>query len=124
VRTDLTGQVNLLGGVSTFTDLSFSVPGAAARMHETYDLLNHKIDLHGQMQVDSKISNTESGAKALLLKVIEPFFKKKKKGEIVPVRISGTYEHPSFGIDINDKKAPQVPEPTPPSKNVAPPPRN
>jgi hypothetical protein len=125
VLTDLTGQVSLLGGTSTFSDLSFSVPGAAARMHGTYNLLNHKIDLHGQMQVDSKISNTTTGAKALLLKAIEPFFKKKKKGEIVPVRISGTYEHPTFGLDLNDKKAQKVPEPTPrPSKNVPPSSRN
>ena len=125
VLTDLTGQVNLVGGTSTFSDLSFSVPGAAARMHGTYNLLNHKIDLHGQMQVDSKISNTTSGAKALLLKAIEPFFKKKKKGEIVPVQISGTYEHPTFGLDLNDKKAQTVPEPTTtPSKNVPPSSRN
>jgi hypothetical protein len=122
VLTDLTGQLNLLGGTATFSDLSFGVPGAAARMHGTYNLLDHKIDLHGQMQVDSKISNTESGAKALLLKVMEPFFKKKKKGEVVPIRISGTYEHPSFGLDLNDKKAQTVPEPaTKPSENVSPP---
>jgi hypothetical protein len=112
--TDLTGQVNLAGGTSTFSDLSFGVPGASARMHGTYNLLDHKIDLRGQMQVDSKISNTETGAKALLLKMMEPFFKKKKKGEIVPVRISGTYEHPTFGLDLNDKNAQKVPEPTPP----------
>jgi len=109
----LTGQVGLLGGTARFSDLAFGVPGASARMHGTYDLLNHKIDLHGQMQVDSKISNTESGPKALLLKAIEPFFKKKKKGEVVPVRISGTYEHPSFGLDLNDKNAQKAPEPVP-----------
>ena len=120
VLTDLTGQVNLLGGVSTFSDLSFTVPGAAARMHGTYDLFSHKVDLHGQMQVDSKISNTEKGPKAFLLKVMDPFFKKKKKGEIVPVRISGTYEHPRFGLDLNDKKAQTVAEPAKPSKSVPP----
>jgi hypothetical protein len=125
VLTDLRGQVNLLGGTATFSDLSFGVPGASARMHGTYNLLNHKVDLHGQMQVDSKISNTETGAKAFLLKMMEPFFKKKKKGEIVPVRISGTYEHPGFGLDLNDKKAQKVPDPAPmPSKNVPPSPRN
>jgi hypothetical protein len=111
VLMDLTGQVDVLGGVSRFSDLSFNVPGAAARMHGTYNLLNHKIDLRGQLQVDSKISNTESGTKAFLLKMMEPFFKKKKKGEIVPVRISGTYEHPTFGLDLNDKKAQKVAEP-------------
>jgi len=37
--------------------------------------------------------------------------KKRRRGEIVPVRISGTYEHPTFGLDLNDKKARKVPEP-------------
>jgi hypothetical protein len=111
VLMDLKGQVELLGGVSRFSDLSFNVPGAAARMHGTYNLLNHKIDLRGQLQVDSKISNTESGTKAFLLKMMEPFFKKKKKGEIVPVRISGTYEHPTFGLDLNDRNEQKVPPP-------------
>lgn len=114
VLTDLTGQVDAVDGVATFADLSFGVPGATARMHGTYNLLNYKIDLRGQMRVDSKISNTEKGGKALLLKMIEPFFKKKKKREIVPVRISGNYHHPSFGLDLNDKKAQKVPEPSGP----------
>lgn len=121
VLMDLRGRVELSGGISRFYDLSFGVPGASARMHGTYDLIGHKIDLRGQMQVDSKISNTESGPKAFLLKVMEPFFKKRKKGEIVPVRISGTYEHPTFGLDLNDKKAQKVPPPEPaPSQNDKP----
>jgi len=113
VLTDLTGQVDLQKGISRFSDLSFGVPGAAARMHGDYNLIDHKIDLRGQLRVDSKISNTEGGSKAFLLKMMEPFFKKKKKGEIVPVRISGTFEHPSFGLSLNDKKAQTAPPPKP-----------
>jgi hypothetical protein len=30
------------------------------------------------------------------------------------VRISGTYEHPSFGLDLNDKKAQEVDPPSHP----------
>jgi hypothetical protein len=112
VLTDLTGQVALNNGLADFSDLSFDVPGATARMQGTYNLINHKVDLRGQMQLDSKISNTSSGAKALLLKMMDPFFKKRKKGEILPVRISGTYEKPSFGLDLKDKKAQQVAPPS------------
>jgi hypothetical protein len=114
VLTDLSGRVTLNGGVANLADLSFGVPGAAARMEGTYSLLNYKVDLRGQMQVDTKISNTTNGAKALLLRVMDPFFKKRKKGEILPVRISGTYQNPSFGLDLKDKKAKQV---APPSHN-------
>ncbi|MGA8620801.1 MAG: AsmA-like C-terminal region-containing protein [Candidatus Sulfotelmatobacter sp.] len=109
--TDVSGQVELLRGTARFADLSFGVPGAAARLHGTYNLINYQIDVRGQMKVQSKISNTESGTKAFLLKAVEPFFKKKKKGEIVPVRISGTYDDPTFGLDLDDKNA----------QNVAPP---
>ena len=108
VLTDLNGRVVLAEGIAQFSDLRFSVPGAKARVHGTYDILNHKIDLHGRMRVDSNISKTETGFKSLLLKVLDPIFKKKKKGEVVPVYIRGTYEKPQFGLDLaqNDQKKP------------------
>ena len=100
VLSDLKGQVKLEGGVARFSDLSFGVPGAQAHLHGTYNIINHGIDLHGTMRVDTKISKTTSGIKALLLKVMDPFFKKKKKGEVVSVHIGGTYEKPDFGLDL------------------------
>jgi hypothetical protein len=110
--TDLAGRVVVDNGTANFANLSFGVPGATARMQGTYNLINYKIDLHGQMKVQTKISNTESGAKAVLLKMMDPFFKKRKKGEILPVRIGGDYGHPTFGLDLDDKKAQQVGMPT------------
>lgn len=103
VMTGLAGQVELLDGVARFSDLSFEIPGAKARMHGTYNIITHRIDLHGRMRVDTKISKTEQGVKALLLKIMDPIFKKKKKGEIVPVHIAGTYEKPQFGLDLTQQ---------------------
>jgi hypothetical protein len=100
VLTDLKGRVVLEHGVASFSDLSFHIPGAGARLHGTFNLLNYKIDLHGDMRVDTQISKTSSGMKALLLKAMDPLFKKKKKGEVVPVHIGGTYNHPNFGLDL------------------------
>jgi hypothetical protein len=108
VLTDLSGTEDLDGGRATFSDLSFGVPGAAARLHGTYNLITEKIDLRGQMKLDSKLSNTQSGPKALLLKAIDPFFKKRRTKEIIPVRIAGTYTHPTFGLDLEDKNAQNV----------------
>ena len=106
VLTDLKGTVDLSGGVAYFHDIEFGVPGATAHLHDTYNILNHRINLHGEMKVDTKISKTSSGVKALLLKIMDPLFRKKKKGEIVPVHILGTYEKPQFGLDLanNEKK--------------------
>jgi hypothetical protein len=108
VLTDLSGREDLAGGTARFSDLSFGVPGAAARLHGTYNLITEKIDLRGQLKLDSKLSNTQNGPKAFLLKAIEPFFKKRKTREIVPVRIAGIYTHPTFGLDLEDKNAQNV----------------
>jgi hypothetical protein len=107
VVSDLKGHATVVGGTATFSDLSFGIPGAAAKMHGTYSLITHKVDLRGTMQVDSKISDTTTGMKSMVLKLMDPFFKKrKKKGEIVPVHIGGTYDKPTFGLDLGDQNQP------------------
>jgi hypothetical protein len=86
--------------IATFKDLYFGVPGALAQMHGTYEILTEKIDLHGTLRVDNKLSKGSSGFKAALLKVAEPFFKKKKHAEIVPIKMGGTFNQPTYGLDI------------------------
>ena len=100
VISDLAGQVALQSGIAGFSALSFGIPGATALMHGKYGVIDHKVDLHGTMKVDTKISKTTTGMKSFLLKMMDPFFKKARKGEIVPIHIAGTYEHPQFGLDI------------------------
>jgi hypothetical protein len=105
VMTDLKGKVALIEQVAHFSDVSFTIPGAHAQMHGTYSVSEpYRINLHGQMRVDTRISKTTTGMKSFLLKVMDPIFKKKKKGEIVPVHIQGTYEKPDFGLDLGSKQ--------------------
>ncbi len=102
VLTDLTGHVTLQRGVARFSELAFGIPGAKARMHGTYSILNYGVDLHGRMHVETRISKTSSGVKALLLKLMDPIFKKRQRGEVVPIRIQGTYQKPQFGLDLTN----------------------
>jgi hypothetical protein len=97
------GHVELFNGVATFPELIFTVPGADARMHGTYNLLNEKIDLHGALKMDAKFSQSTSGIKALFAKVLDPFLNK-KEGSVVPVLVDGTYANPHFGLDLNPIK--------------------
>jgi hypothetical protein len=95
----------MVEALAHFTELSFSIPGAHAEMHGTYGLVEpHRVNLHGQMRVETRISKTTSGVKSFVLKIIDPIFKKKKKGEIVPVHILGTYDKPDFGLDLGNKQ--------------------
>jgi len=97
---NLKGHVVLKDAIATFSDLSFSVPGALAHMHGTYGLLTEQVDLHGTLQVNNKLSKGSKGIKSFLLKVVEPFLKKKNAGEIVPIKVGGTIHHPSYGLDV------------------------
>jgi hypothetical protein len=38
-----------------------------------------------------------------MLKMLDPFFKKKNAGYVTPVKIAGTYSHPSFGLDLSGR---------------------
>jgi hypothetical protein len=98
VMTDLKGDVVLKDGVATFSPVSFAVPGAEADMKGTYNLLNKRIALHGKMRMLATVSQATTGAKSIFLKVLDPFYKKKKKGAgaEVPIRMTGTYGHTHF----------------------------
>jgi hypothetical protein len=107
IVSNLSGHVDLRRGVATLSDISFEVPGALANMQGTFNLENHKVDLHGTLKTDAEFSHMTSGLKSVLLKPFNAFFKKKHVGAVVPAHLIGTYEHPEAGLDIFPKGAPQ-----------------
>ncbi len=104
VVSDLKGRVSLREGTATFSSLSFSVPGAIANMHGTYNVITHRIDLHGTLSMQASLSQAAGGMKSILLKPLDPFFKKHNYGAVVPVQITGTYSNPSFKVSLTGKK--------------------
>lgn len=101
VIASLKGHVVLREGTARFTKVSFSVPGADARMFGTFNLLNDRINFHGKLKTEVKFSQTLGGGiKSVLLKPFDPFFKKKPTGAVIPVYMIGTYDYPRFGIDL------------------------
>ena len=102
VLTDLKGDVVMKDGVATFSPVSFAMPGAAADMKGTYNLLNKRIDLRGKMRMLATVSQATTGAKSVFLKILDPFYKKKKKGAgaEVPIKMTGTYGHTHFSAGL------------------------
>jgi len=49
--------------------------------------------------MDAKLSQVTSGIKSLLLKPVDPFFRKNGKTEL-PIKITGTRDHPAFGLNF------------------------
>ncbi len=96
----LQGQVDLLDAVAHFSQVSFFVPGAAADMHGAYNFNDERVNFQGEMKVDKKFSKT---AQSLPSHVItwageKLFAKSTGAGEILHVELTGTYDHPSFGL--------------------------
>jgi hypothetical protein len=90
-------------GVAEFPDLVFDLEGASARLKGTYQLASERLDLHGEVWIAAKLSQTATGAKALLLKAAQPFFHDKHGGSHIPIKITGTRSDPQFSLDIGGK---------------------
>ena len=100
---NLRGHVTVADGIASFSNLSFSMPGAYARMHGTYSLIDYRVDLHGTLVTRGKISEATSGIKSVLVKAITPFLKKKSGVQIVPFKITGSYRHTMVSLDVAPK---------------------
>lgn len=99
VVSNLKGHVTLRDGVAHLNNVAFDVPGAQAVVSGTYSLLTKKVDLSGRMHMVAELSKTTTGVKSILLKAIEPFMHKSKhKESVVAIRISGTYDHPTYVV--------------------------
>jgi hypothetical protein len=76
------------------------VPGAHVSLDGQYDLPSGRIDFTGTAKLDATISQMTTGWKHVLLKPVDPLFKRDGVGTVLPIRISGTRGSPSFQLDI------------------------
>jgi AsmA-like C-terminal region len=98
---DLRGRVTVLNGIAQFAQLSARDGDASALLRGSYDLSNEQVNMHGNLTTEASLTKTTSGIKAVFAKAIEPLFKKGPHRKVVPVKISGTFHHPIFGLDMN-----------------------
>ena len=97
------GAFSLNDGVLRLPGLRFSVRGARVDLDGRYTLRSQGLDFVGALRLDAPVSRTVTGFKSLLLRPIDPLFRRDGAGTLLPIRISGTVDQPDFGVDI--KKA-------------------
>ena len=98
VASDFTGRFVLGNGVLSLPSVTFAVPGAAVELTGRYSLTAETIDFKGNLYLDAKISQTMTGWKSWLLKIVDPLFRKNGR-TLIPIKIQGTRTQPSFGLD-------------------------
>jgi hypothetical protein len=99
VISKMQGSYHLENQVMTFRTLAFEVPGAAVSVTGNYNLADDKLDFHGALKLDAKLSQTMTGWKRWLRKPADPFFAKNGAGTFLKIKIEGNAHQPKFGLD-------------------------
>ena len=64
-----------------------------------YALRRETLNFNGELMMDAKVSQAAGGGvKGMVLKVLDPIFEKNGR-TVIPIKISGTRQAPSFGLD-------------------------
>ena len=101
VATEFEGRFKLADGTLSLAALKFRIPGAAVHLDGTYGLRSEALAFDGTLRMQATISEAAGGGvRSVLLKIVDPFFKKKGAGTVLPIKVRGTREHPKFGLDV------------------------
>jgi hypothetical protein len=92
------GRFELADGQLALSTLTFNVPGAIVELSGQYSLTREILAFNGSLYMDAKVSQTTTGWKSLMLKVVDPMFRKDGR-TVIPIKIGGTRDEPSFGMD-------------------------
>ena len=104
VQSQMEGQFVMEDGKLTFSKLDYTLPGADVKLAGEYTLDGDKFEFAGKVRTNAKLSQmVASKWKSVLLKPVDPFFKKNGAGAEIPVKVSGTKSAPRFGLNLRHK---------------------
>ena len=58
------------------------------------------MDLRGTLRLRATLSETTTGLRSLLLKAVDPLFRRKDAGTVLPITITGSHDKPAFKVDV------------------------
>lgn len=99
VLSELKGRFVMRHGTIRFSNVSFAMPGARVNVAGTYVLRSEALDFRGSVRMNAKLSQTTTGTKSFLLKLVDPIFRK-RNATVIPITIGGTAAQPKFGLDV------------------------
>lgn len=105
IDSTMKSDFQMAGGVVTLQNLNYSVPGALIQLKGTYGMDGGALDFVGSAKLQATVSEMVGGWKGMLLKPADRFFKKNGAGTEVPIRVGGTREEPTFGIEFDRFKS-------------------
>lgn len=104
VLSGFAGRYTLRDGQLNISRLQFGVQGADVVLEGTYGLRGERLDFTGELKLDATVSQTTTGFRSVLLRAVDPFFRKRGAGTVLPIRISGSVGQPEFKLNLFAKK--------------------
>lgn len=93
------GRFRQRNGVLRLNDIEFSVKGARVSLDGDFTMAAQRLDFAGALMLDASISETTTGFKSMLLKVVDPLFRRNGVGAFIPITVTGRVSEPSFNVD-------------------------
>lgn len=102
VVSDLSGRFHLKNASLALSNIAFAIPGALVHLNGAYGLQSGMIEFDGTVRMEATVSEAAGigGFKGFLLKAVDPLFRKKGAGAVVPIKVRGTKDEPKFGLDV------------------------
>lgn len=101
VVSNMDGRFRLRDGTLWLEPVSFAMPGATVELRGSYGMRSQALAFDGTLRMQATISEAAGGGvKGFFLKAIDPLFRKKGAGALVPIRVRGTADQPKFGLDV------------------------
>ena len=101
VATNLRGRFRLDHAVLSLRDTTLGIPGATVHVGGRYDLASESLEFDGTVRMRATVSQAAGGGvKSVLLRAIDPLFRRDGAGAVLPIRIRGTRNEPKFGLDF------------------------
>ena len=98
VHSRMTGDFAMKDGRLTFQRLEYMLPGGDVQLTGSYRLNGRVADFAGHVKTRAEVSEMiASKWKSWLLKPLDPFFKKKEWGAVIPVKVTGSNGKVHFG---------------------------
>lgn len=104
VVSGFSGRYTLRDGQLNIARLQFGVQGADVVLEGSYGLRGERLDFTGELKLDATVSQTTTGFKSVLLLAVDPFFRKRGAGTVLPIKISGSVGQPEFKLNLFAKK--------------------
>jgi hypothetical protein len=101
IVSNMDGRFRLRNGTLWLEPVSFAMPGATVELRGSYGLRSEALLFDGTLRMQATISQAAGGGiKGFFLKAVDPLFRKKGAGAVIPIRVRGTVDQPKFGLDV------------------------